>query len=199
MIKKYPFFYLASLTFWIGVLAIFFQMQPNEINVVRSITIDAKAAEVFPYVNNFHKWDSWSPWARIDPNAINDVAGSESGVGSVMRWSGNREVGEGSINIIESIDDKFIQMGLNMTKPTIAKYINEFSFREEAEKTTVTWTMYGKKTFVNKVMGLIFNCEKMVGEKFEQGLSNMKKAVEEAIVAAPLNDEDLAPQESTPE
>jgi len=46
-------------------------------------------------VNDFHRWNAWSPWARLDPDAINTFAGSESGTGAEFRWKGNGQVGEG--------------------------------------------------------------------------------------------------------
>ena len=38
--------------------------------------------------------------------------------------------------------------------------------------------MYGKNNFMSKAMGLIMNCEKMVGGQFEKGLAALKSLVE---------------------
>ncbi|MFZ2170905.1 MAG: polyketide cyclase, partial [Methylococcaceae bacterium] len=54
----------------------------------------------------------------------------------------------------------------------------EFTFKSENDQTTVTWTMYGKNNFMGKAMGLIMNCEKMVGGQFEKGLATLKSVVE---------------------
>lgn len=37
-----------------------------------------------------------------------------------------------------------------------------------------------KVKFINKLMSLVFDCEKMVGEQFEKGLANLKPIVEGA-------------------
>ena len=39
--------------------------------------------------------------------------------------------------------------------------------------------MYGTNNFMGKVMGLIMNCDKMLGGQFEQGLAALKTMVEE--------------------
>jgi hypothetical protein len=42
----------------------------------------------------------------------------------------------------------------------------------------VTWTMSGKNNFIGKAIGLVMNCDKMVGTQFEQGLANLKSESE---------------------
>jgi hypothetical protein len=41
--------------------------QPSEFRVERTTTIAAPADAVFAQVNDPHKWDAWSPWAKLDP------------------------------------------------------------------------------------------------------------------------------------
>ena len=47
----------------------------------------------------------------------------------------------------------------------------DFTFKPEADKTVVTWAMYGKNNFMGKVMSLFMNCDKMCGPQFEKGLA----------------------------
>src|SRR5678816_4224754 len=76
--------------------------QPADFRVERTTTIAAPQADVFAKVNDFHKWDAWSPWAKLDPAAIVGFEGPEAGQGAAMTWSGNSEVGEGKVTIVES-------------------------------------------------------------------------------------------------
>lgn len=55
---------------------------------------------------------------------------------------------------------------------------SSFVLKESEGKTTVTWTMDGKNNFMGKLIGLVMNCEKMVGEQFEKGLAKLKTVVE---------------------
>ena len=41
-------------------------------------------------MNDFHKWDAWSPWAKLDPNAKTAFEGPSAGEGAVFAWAGNR-------------------------------------------------------------------------------------------------------------
>ncbi len=153
-------------------------MQPSDFRVTRTTTISAPASVVFPHVNELQKWDAWSPWAKLDPNAKNSFNGPASGVGAIMRWAGNNKVGQGSMMITENRPDEFIQFKLEFLKPFKATNTAEFTFNSENNQTTVTWSMYGKNNFMGKAMGLIMSCDKMLGGQFEKGLATLKSLVE---------------------
>jgi len=153
-------------------------MQPSDFRITRTGTITAPASVVFAQVNDLQKWDAWSPWAKLDPEAKNTFEGPASGVGAIMRWSGNNKVGQGSMAIMESRPDEFISFKLEFLKPFAATNTSEFTFNSENNKTTVTWSMYGKNNFMSKAIGLIMSCDKMVGGQFEQGLATLKSVVE---------------------
>jgi hypothetical protein len=155
-------------------------MQPSDFRVTRTGAISASASAVFAQVNDLHKWDAWSPWAKLDPEAKNSFEGPTSGIGAIMRWAGNNKVGVGSMTIMESRPDEFISFKLEFQKPFVATNTAEFTFTSENDQTTVTWSMYGKSNFKSKAIGLIMNCEKMVGGQFEKGLATLKSVVEAA-------------------
>ena len=54
-------------------------MQPSDFRVTRTGTISAPASAVFAQVNDLQKWDAWSPWAKLDPEARNYFEGPASG------------------------------------------------------------------------------------------------------------------------
>jgi hypothetical protein len=41
--------------------------RPSEFRFARSTTISAPAPAVFAQVNDFHRWEAWNPWAKLDP------------------------------------------------------------------------------------------------------------------------------------
>lgn len=153
-------------------------MQPSDFRVTRTGTIAAPVSVVFAQVNDLQKWEAWSPWAKLDPEAKNSFEGPSSGTGAIMRWAGNKKVGQGSMTITESRPDEFIRFKLEFLKPFVATNTAEFSFTSENGQTTVTWTMYGKSDFKSKAIGLIMNCEKMVGGQFENGLATLQSVAE---------------------
>lgn len=152
-------------------------MQPDEYRIVRSRTIDAPVAKVFPFVNDFHQWESWSPWAKLDPNAKNTFEGPSEGEGAIFSWDGNSEVGTGRMTILESRPDKLVMIKLEFFRPMEGTSTAEFMFQPEGDKTAVTWSMVGRNNFIGKAFCLLMNMDKMLGGQFEEGLANMNMAV----------------------
>lgn len=169
---------LIGLAVVVVIFAAVVAMQPDDFSVTRSATMSAPPAAIFAQVNDLHKWEAWSPWAKLDPNAKSSYAGAPEGVGASMSWAGNMQVGEGTMTITKSQPSESIEFKLDFLKPMEGTNIAEFTFKPEGNQTNVTWTMSGKRNFIAKAMGLIFNCEKMVGEQFEKGLGNLKAIVE---------------------
>jgi uncharacterized protein YndB with AHSA1/START domain len=156
--------------------------------------MSAPPEAVFAHVNDYHKWDAWSPWAKLDPNAKATFEGPTSGTGATMTWSGNDKVGEGRQTIVESRPDEVIRIKLDFLKPFKATSTAEFTFKPEGDQTVVTWSMYGKNDFMGKAVSLFMDCDKMVGSEFEKGLASMK-AIVEAPEVPMQNDEQIAKQE----
>ena len=186
MLKKV----LIALAVVVVVLLAVIAKQPEDFNVSKSLAMDAAKADIFPHINNLHNWNAWSPWAKIDPNAQTSFEGAEAGVGAIMKWSSdNNEVGEGSMKIVGGSLNESVRLELEMTEPVSATNVIEFTLKEVNEKqTVVTWTMTGKKGFVAKAMGLFHDCAAKVGEKFDEGLNNLRKVVEtknSVVEAAP--------------
>jgi hypothetical protein len=81
----------------VAIFVIAVALQPADFRVERTTTIAAPQADVFAKVNDFHQWDAWSPWAKLDPDAKITFEGPDSGQGTVMTWVGNDKVGEGKM------------------------------------------------------------------------------------------------------
>ena len=114
--------------------------RPGEFVVSRSTKISAPPEKVFPHVNDLHKWEAWSPWAKLDPNAKNSFAGAASGTGAAMSWDGNKKIGAGRMTITGSEANELIRFKLEFIKPFKATNTAEFAFKPEGNQTVVTWT-----------------------------------------------------------
>lgn len=167
-----------------AVFAAVVAMQPDEFRVSRSATIAAPASVVFGLVNNQHEWANWSPWQKLDPEAKFTYEGPDAGVGAVAKWSGNDKLGVGTSTIIDSTPDQQIKFKLDFEKPMKGTDTSEFTFKPEGDKTEVTWSMYGENSFIGKAMNLVFNCQQMVSDQFDEGLSNLDKVAQEKAKAA---------------
>lgn len=151
--------------------------QPDEMKVARSITIAASPEAVFKVVNDFRQWDAWSPWSKLDPAMKKTLEGPAEGVGAIYRWSGNDEVGEGSMTLLESKPGEKVGIKLEFLRPFAGVNDVQFTFVPEGTGTKVTWAMQGKNAFVAKVIGLFLDFEKMCGDAFSEGLANLDKVV----------------------
>jgi hypothetical protein len=138
----------------------------------------AAPADVFPEVNDFHRWENWSPWAKIDPAMKVSYDGPPSGEGAHYSWVGNDKVGAGGMTITQSEPPRQIMIRLEFLKPFKATNTAHFTFEPKDGGTLVTWTMTGKKNFLFKAVHLIMSMDKMVGPQFEQGLAQLKAVVE---------------------
>lgn len=164
----------------VAVLVVVIAMQPSEFRVERSATMQAPPADVFAQVNDFHKWDAWSPWAKLDPNAKVSFDGPESGEGAVMTWAGNDKVGKGSVTVVESRPDELIKTKADWDEPFEGTAMSEFAFKPQGDQTQVTWTMSGHHNFIAKAFCLFMNGKKMMADDMDKGLANMKSVVETA-------------------
>lgn len=162
----------------LAALAVVVAMQPAAFRIARSATSAAPAAIVFDQVNDFRKWEGWSPWAKLDPEAKNAFEGPSSGVGSVFSWAGNNKIGEGRMTILESKPSELVRIKLEFLKPFQATSTAEFTFKSDADRTETTWAMYGRRSFMEKAFCLFVNMEKILGGEFEKGLASMKGIAE---------------------
>jgi len=155
-------------------------VQPADYRVVRSTTIAAPAPVIFAQVNDLHRWDAWSPWAKLDPAMKTTFDGPAAGTGAIYHWVGNKDVGEGQMTITESHPSDLIKIQLDFIKPFPSSSVTEFMFKPDSVQTAVTWSMSGKNNFVAKAFCLFMNMDKMVGGDFEKGLAQLKTVTEGA-------------------
>jgi len=174
MIKKL----LILLVLVVGVFAGVAANQPDQFKIERNIKIEAPAATVFAQVNDYRGWGAWSPWEKMDPNMKTSLEGPIAGVGAILHWKGNSEVGEGTMTIAESKTNELVGLKLDFKEPMEATSTAQFTFTPQGAGTVVSWSMSGLKNFIQKAMGLVMNCDKMIGEQFERGLADLKTVSE---------------------
>ncbi len=155
-------------------------MAEDTYRVERSAIIDAPPARIYEQIVDFHNWTNWSPWEEMDPGLKRDYSGSEAGTGAVYRWSGNRKVGQGRMEITEVAEPSRVQIDLRFEKPFKARNDTVFTIAAEGSGSRVTWSMTGKKTLMTKVMGAFTSMDKLVGRDFEKGLSRLKAVAEQS-------------------
>ena len=160
-----------------GVL-IFAATKPDTFRVERSIAIKAPPEKIFPLINDFKQWDAWSPWEKKDPAMKRSYGLTTSGKGAHYAWEGNNNVGQGSMDIAESVPPSKVALKLDFVKPFEGHNVVVFTLAPKGEMTEVTWSMSGPAPFMTKVMQVFVNMDRMIGKDFEAGLASLKAAAE---------------------
>ena len=156
-------------------------MQPDTFSVTRGAIIAAPPADVFAHVNDFHKWAAWSPWEKKDLAMKKTFSGAPEGTGAIYDWTGNNDVGEGRMTLAASQPTDRIEIKMEFKKPFEDTSKVEFLFKPEGAGTNVVWNMAGKYNFFTKVICLFVSMDKMVGNDFAEGLSQLKTVAEASV------------------
>ena len=162
----------------IATILIYAATKPDSFRLERSTHIKAPPEKIFVLIDDFKQWEAWSPWEKIDPALKRTYSGAASGVGAIYEWNGNKDIGQGRMEIIESTPPAMVSLKLDFVTPFEAHNFVEFSLSAEGDSTTVTQAMYGPSPYISKLMTIFFSMEKMVGDKYEEGLVNLKTLAE---------------------
>lgn len=161
-----------------AVILVFAATRPDTFSVVRTASIKAPPDKIFPLINDFHKWGSWSPWEKLDPAMKRTFSGPDSGKGSAYAWDGNNKVGKGSMEITEIAPPSRITIKLDFEKPMKGHNVTVFTLEGKGDSTLVTWNMHGPTSYLAKVIGIFFSMDKMIGKDFDTGLADLKAIAE---------------------
>ena len=158
--------------------------KPATFRIARSIRIAAPPERIFALIEDFRAWSAWSPWEKRDPALKRSYAGAPRGQGAVYAWEGNRNVGQGRMEIVDAPAPSRVAIQLDFLKPFKARNTAEFTLVPQGDATEVTWTMTGPNVFAGKVMSVFMDMDRMIGRDFEQGLANLKAAAEGRAAAS---------------
>lgn len=165
------------------IVLIYAATRPDTFRIERAATIQAPPERVFPLINDFSSWRSWSPWEKMDPELKRTYTGPASGKGATYEWEGNKKVGKGRMEIKEAVPPSRIVIQLDFLQPFEAHNTAEFTLDGRGDGTTVTWAMHGRQPFMFKLVKVFIDMENMVGKDFEAGLANLKALAEKDATA----------------
>ena len=149
-------------------------MLPNVMEVERSRVMEVPADKIFSQINELKNWGNWSPWHKMDPDMVINYSNPSAGLGASYSWkSTNKNVGNGSLKIVESIENEL--------------QVNEMQFEGRGggtgtwklEGTTegikVSWGMSSPSDgMMEKLMSLVM--VPMLEQTFDQGLVDLELA-----------------------
>jgi hypothetical protein len=167
---------LVAIAAVIAAILLFAARKPDKFEIKRSATINAGSERIHPLLNDMRAHLKWSPFEK-DPNARRTHSGAAQGPGAVYEWDGNRDVGAGRIELVDSTPSR-ITFDMRMSRPFACRNVIEYTLQPNGQGTLVTWEMRGPQPFMAKLMSTFIDCEKMVGREFDKGLANLKALAE---------------------
>jgi hypothetical protein len=153
--------------------------RPDTFRIERRATIKAPPEKVHALINDMRAMNTWNPFNLKDPNVRGEYRGPQAGPGAQYHYAGNREVGKGSLTIVETHPTRIL-MKLDVTEPMEGHNLVQFSLAPRGDATEVTWAIHGPSPYITKLVGLFMDMDKMIGREFESGLSMLKAKAEKA-------------------
>ena len=155
----------------IAAVLIYAATLPDSFRVERSASIKASPEKIFPLIDDLHRMQTWSAWEKVDPGMKRAHSGSASGKGAVYEWDGNKEIGQGRMEITESSPPSRVAIKMDFIKPFAAQNTLEFTLKSEGGSTRVTQAIFGPSPYISKLFGLFCSMDKIIGGKFEESLA----------------------------
>lgn len=178
MLKTLVLVVLAALALAVGLLLAYASTRPDSFRVERSTDIQAPPERIFALINDLKGFNSWNPYEKKDPAIKGEYSPVTVGPGARYGWE-SKEVGVGSLEIMEAVAPVRVAMKLDFVKPFEAHNQALFTLTPApGGGTRVQWAMEGPSPFPSKVMGVVFNMDKMIGSDFEAGLASLKTIAE---------------------
>ncbi len=168
---------LISLVVLVVVITVIGFFLPREVQVERQVIIQAPPQVVFDRVSDMTRFNDWSPWHGLDPDANYQFSGPASGVGARMSWTSDKpEVGSGSQEIVDVTAPGYVAIKLDFGDQGQAD--SYYRIRDYQGGSELTW---GFKVdmgndIVGRYLGLMM--DSLVGTEYEKGLAKLKTQLE---------------------
>jgi hypothetical protein len=157
--------------FFAGLCAIAFLL-PKQVEVNRTIVIQAETEIVFDQVDELKNWENWSVWNVTDSNTVFQYSKNSKGIGAWYSWK-SKAMGEGKLTIIKSQKNKQINTELDFYEQ--GKGAGKWIFTNQNDQTKVSWTYFANLGYnpLARWIGLLA-LDSMIGQSLDQSLQSLK-------------------------
>ncbi len=178
--KKGTFFLLSIIL----VLIVIGVILPSSYHVERTVTINKSTEEVFPYLNNLHKWGSWTSInIHKDHSLEQQFFGPAQGIGNGLSYKGDK-LGKGTITITDNELNDYVHFTLLIN--------NRFETTGNIKTISVSDTVSTVKITLDGDVGfhlpdrfIILMIDNIAGSLFQESLNRLKTIVESKKTYAP--------------
>jgi uncharacterized protein YndB with AHSA1/START domain len=161
-----------------GAVLAYAATRPDTFRVERSAEIKAPPERVFALIDDLRGWTAWSPYEKKDPAMKRSHSGASRGKGAVYEWDGDKNVGQGRMEIVDTAPPNRVTIKLDFMRPFEAHNTAEFVVQPAGDGSRVTWAIFGPMPLVSKVICLFMDMDRMIGKDFEEGLASLKALAE---------------------
>src|SRR5216683_7040172 len=148
----------------LAAVLIYAATKPDVFRVQRAASIKAPPEKIAAALSDFHGWEAWSPWEKMDPAMKRTYSGAASGKGAAYAWEGNSKVGEGRMEITEASPPSKVTIRLDFIKPFEGHNIAEFTLEPKGDSTNVSWAMHGPTPYIAKIISVFVSMDRMIGK-----------------------------------
>src|SRR5262245_35326860 len=109
-------------------------IKPDTFEVRRSASIKAPPERIFAILSDFQRWGAWSPYEKKDPAMQRSFSGAATGKGAVYEWDGNKDVGQGRMEITDTAAPTKLTLKLDFVKPFSSNCIVDFTLEPKGSE-----------------------------------------------------------------
>ncbi len=145
--------------------------------VSREITIDVPAQTAFDYLKLLRNQDNFNTWVMVDPGMKRDFKGTDGTVGFIYGWDGNKQAGEGELELKALTEGKSIDTEIRFVRPFKGLAFSNTRLETiSPNKTKVYWNNAGTMNYPINIMVLMI--QKMLGKDMDKSLTTLKGILE---------------------
>ncbi|HCB09086.1 MAG TPA: polyketide cyclase [Alteromonas sp.] len=167
---------LLIFVFLVGLTGLFL---PGEYEVERSVEINAPADKVYAVIVDLRKWEQWSTWYQMDPNAVMTYDGPDRAIGMRVRWRSNI-LGRGSIQITSLQFNRELVYTLDNPEHGITA-TGDLKIKPTEDGSELTWISRGSVglSIIDRYKLLFFDDK--LARDIQVGLENIKTLAENSL------------------
>ena len=163
----------------IALLMILMLTLPSSQQIKRTISINASARDVYEYLIKLENFNTWTAWGQDDSTVRHVISGKDGELGSFNTWSGDpTKAGKGKIEITGLENNREIEHIISFYNPEQVDTKSEFDLLALNGQTKLSWQYEINTPRPSNLLNLFNRLEKSLGKNIDQGLRNIKLAVE---------------------
>lgn len=158
---------------------------PKNMNVNRTISIDAPASFVYNQFANLKQWEKWSSWAKADPDMKYVYNGPPVGKGSSYSWDGPKS-GKGNLEIVDATPGKSMKTKMKFDGFDGFSY-GSWNISDKGSGTQeLSWGMESDTPlpFMARGMMMVMGARKKLAGQFDEGLAGIRTLAQDSYAQA---------------